>query len=742
MEFSDLFNLASDDYAVDLLHRVFGGVVEYVSGEGGSLDDGTLLTSLIALFNKACLLVALIVGSYTTYVMVFDTAADGQTFGNSADTKYTIIRVLVGAIAFVPLSGGMTFAQLILVWLTVQGSALGDVGWQRLAEGTLADQPVLESSEPLTETDFIIKRQFANALFALSNGELCRLEMNRLADLSGNTDAAVDRATSLSTSSVTRAGLFSGTTYKTRSRVIYYEDAGGAYGSADNLCGSIRYETEYPEAGTSGAGDFATRVGTAILLNRFNSVESAVNSELIPVAVQIASKVMNGERNRHEVETLMEDAVDDAFSTYMSGVNGGGLEDSDYAELHQALLDEVDDLGWPFALSWHRGITMAAQAANSSAAELEISSVPQNSLDQYFSGLGALLSGRSSGVNRGMFAKPIDDFGYLNQFSGYISELGSYQPSAVSTVTNSGDADKGKLLRSIYQSILELFNSTDGGMTAVYMDPMADIISVGKGVTVVGGGIMAVGGAAEVAGWAFGGPLTGSVVSAISDHLLYPVGWTLIVAGFVMISIIPAIPLIYFFSAVLSWLALCIESMFAIPLAVLTYFAPARDATLIGPWNKIILNLFGITLRPIFTIIGFVASLILMRIGLDFLFTLFAGFLGFMTAGGSWFSIIIAVGLIFMYLLTALILVMHASSMIIELGDAAMNWIGIGMSNIGKLDIGQRADATVRPVSGITGPIGGTTRKALGGGAGAARGRALKGANNFRQARLGKPEGD
>jgi conjugal transfer/type IV secretion protein DotA/TraY len=727
LEFSDLFNLASDDYAVDLLHQVFGGVIEYVSGEGGDLNDGTLLTSLIALFNKACLLVALLVGTYTTYVLVFDTAADGQAFGNSADTKYTIVRILLGAIAFVPLTGGLTVAQLTLAWLMVQGSALGDVGWRLVADGSLRAEPVLVSSEPITETDFVIRRQFSNALFALTNGELCRLEMNRLSDLSNNPSSAVDREDDLNVDTILRSGFINSTAYENRSRLIYYSDVGGSYGEADNLCGSVFYEAEYVSAGVNGSGDFATRVGAAVLLNRFNSTESAIYGDILPAASDIASKVFNGERNRTEIEILMADSVNDAFGTYMSGVSSGGLDDGDFDDLHQALLDEVDDLGWPFALSWHRGITMAAQATSSSAAQLEITSNPENSLDSYFSGLGALLSGRSSGVNRGMFAKPVDDFGYLSQFSGYIAELGTYQPNAVSVVTSSGGSDKGKLLRAVYQSILEMFNSTDGGMTAVYLDPMADIINIGEGVTMVGGGVMAAGVAVEGAGWVFGGVGVGQITSAISEHLFYPIGWTLIVAGFFMISIIPAIPLVYFFSAVLSWLALCIESMFAIPLAVLTYFAPAQSGSgLIGPWNKIILNLFGIALRPIFTIIGFVASLIIMRVGLDFLFTLFAGFLGFMTAGGSWFGIIIAVGLIFMYLMVALILVMHASSLIVELGDAAMNWIGIGMSNLGKLDIGQRTDATSRPVSSITGRagIGGASRLA-----GEQRRRALKGAS-------------
>ncbi len=92
------------------------------------MTDGTLLTDLISIFNTACLLLALIVGSYTTYMLIFDTAADGKTFGNQSDTKYTIVRILLGVVAFVPIQGGLTVAQFALIWLSVQGISLGRRG--------------------------------------------------------------------------------------------------------------------------------------------------------------------------------------------------------------------------------------------------------------------------------------------------------------------------------------------------------------------------------------------------------------------------------------------------------------------------------------------------------------------------------------------------------------------------------------------------------------------------------------
>lgn len=319
-----------------------------------------------------------------------------------------------------------------------------------------------------------------------------------------------------------------------------------------------------------------------------------------------------------------------------------------------------------------------------------------------------------------MFVKVVDDFSYLNQFNGYIQELGTYQPGATAQVTNGGDADGGGWLYALYQVILEVFTTTDGGATASYLDPMADVIAVGKQITTVGGSIMAAGAVVEVGSTLAGGVVGGAVGGYVADYLLYPVGWALLVAGFVLISIIPAIPLVYFFSAVLSWLLLCIEAMFAVPLSVLAYFAPARDGTLIGPANKIILTLFGIVLRPIFTIVGFIASLILMRIGMDFLFLLFSGFLGFMTAGGSWFTVIIMIGLIFMYIVTTLILIMHSSSLIVELGDAAMAGVGIVISNIGRLDLGSKATMAANPDGRVlrqVGQIAGATGRTTAGGA-------------------------
>lgn len=694
MDFSDLFSLSDNDYAVDLLARVFGGVVEFVSGEGGSLTDGTLLTSLISIFNTACLLLAMIIGSYTTYVLVFDTAADGTTFGNQSDTKYTIVRILTGAIAFVPIQGGLTIAQLALIWLSVQGSALGDVAWRTVADGALRDEPVLASGAPLSETDYLINQQFANALFALSHGELCQRQMNRLAVLAQRPAGTTQRVVDSTNYGVTRTGFLgiNSTDYTHLERQVYYSDEGGSYGSADNLCASVSHQVEYIAAADGeDSADFATRVGSGVLLNRYQAADDAITGDLLPTASQIADLIFAGERDREVIQLLMDNAVSSAFANYMAGITSGGLSDSEYEVLHSNLLDEVDTLGWPFALSWHRGITMAAYTSTGTAAELQIYTSFDNGINSYF---GGLLSRMTGSVDVAMFSKVNDDFGYLEQFEGFVIELGTYEPGATATVVNAGNSDTSGWFYRLYQVLLEVFKVTDGGDTAIYLDPMADVITVGKQISAVGGTMIAAGAVAD--GVSMFGVLAKGL-GYVAEYLLYPVGWALLIFGFVLIAIIPAIPLVYFFAAVLSWLLTVVEIMFAAPLAVLAYFGPARDGTLIGPAAGILTSILGVALRPLFIIVGFVASLIIMRIGMDFLFLLFSGFLGFMTAGGSWFTVIILVGLVCMYVLVTLYLVIMASSLITELGDRALSLAGMLTERANTLNLESNVVGTVAP---------------------------------------------
>lgn len=712
MDFTQLFEVADQDYAIQLLTRIFGDIVPFVMGDS-SVDpaNGTWLTDLIAIYNQAILLIALVIGSYTTYVMIFDTAADGTVFGSSSDTKYTILRALLGAIAFIPVSGGYTLAQLIVVWLFAQGSALGDVGWRSLANNTLSSEQVLSASTPLSTHDFMVRGQFSTAMYALTAGELCRYELNQIAENAARSNKTpINRKIYIDSDLIIGAdvGISFGTPVAMRKeeRQIYFSSDDESYGLSDNLCGSVAWNEIYNAAGASGSANFSTQVGSLLINARLDATDTAIFNNLVPAARSLANTVHNGSRDEEAFKTAFSKAVDAAFSSYMAG--GGALSNPQFQKLNSDLLSEMDELGWAMALSWHRGITMASIESHASLHDLEINSRVVQNAKRYFRGLGAWVNGRSSGIDRAAFSQLETNFAYLSQFEAFVIELGLPEKTAVTTAMNGGNANAEGIINIVYQTVLGWFSA--GGPQAAYIDPMSDIAGLGK--TLMGtGGVMVAGSnainpiTAGLAGASLGssvpgagtvaGGAAGFTLGGVLKNVLSSVGWLLIGSGFFLLSILPAIPMIYFFTAVISWLALVIESMFAIPLAVLAYFAPARESSLIGPWNKMLLNLFGILLRPIFTIVGFVASLVLMRVGIDFLYILFSGFLMFLSSGSGIWSAVVSVGLIISYVVAALVLILFCSSLITDLGDAAMHWIGVGMSQLGKMEIGQQVQSNL-----------------------------------------------
>ena len=270
-------------------------------------------------------------------------------------------------------------------------------------------------------------------------------------------------------------------------------------------------------------------------------------------------------------------------------------------------------------------------------------------------------------------------------------------------------------LGRLAELMIDAFSPRDG---EGYSDPMVDITEYGFGLMKVGGLMVGSGVVADVVGGIASftpARAAAPILDGLADHVLYPVGWTLLMAGFFVASILPMIPIVYFLAAVASWLILVLESVFAITLAVLSLFTPSRDGTLIGSWNKILLTIFGVFLRPLFTIIGLFAGMLLVAIVLDFSYDLFRSMVVMVAPTPSILNIFTMLGGVLVSVVVSFYIVLLGSQMITQIGDGAMNWLGIGLSAAGNsMSIGQQVQAR-------TGVEGGALPNRLGLQGGAAR---------------------
>lgn len=686
LDFDGLFTETPNDYALGLLERIFGGIVPFL--RGGEATAGTnLLSEMFFFFNMAMILMALVVLSYTLYRVVFDTAADGLTFGQQTDTRFTLLKVLGGAMALIPVSNGFSVIQVVMIWLMIQGSYLADTAWARTAEASLEGRSLLAPPSVLTMNDYIVQEEFADAFDALVLGHLCALNANDIKLTFDGTDPEAEdgsgdrrngpvvlRTVAPEPEEIT--GFFAALSDTERVQLshtmFFTENAGStAYSGRNNFCGGVEREQTLIVGGDD-YSSFRDGVINTQKLTRFNTYIEVMDS-LAGAAGDLAYEIFQGERSVPVIASATRAAVTSATTDYISGIASTNTVSSEDLEAVQAeLLERAVEFGWAFAPSWQRGVAMAGSAQGNAMADFEIESTRQSEIDDHLS-----RGQRRSDMGRSMLALAEDDENTWDLMESTVRNLGEAgSPDDFNPLASGDDTDDGGLANWIYGHLLSWFavGGSPAVETAIYTDPMVDITNYGENLMLVGGGLVGGGYGAE---YIFDSEATGTFLKGI--------GWGFFVAGFVTATIIPLIPFVYFYSAVIAWFMLVVEAMFAVPLAVISLFAPSQaGAPLLGSWNKVILSLFGIFLRPIFTVIGLIFSMMIIAVALGFLYDLFYGMMSFMSPGGSVADFASIFGFIFVFLIATLYTVLLGSSLITELGDGAMGWLNIGISSLGQ----------------------------------------------------------
>ena len=732
MEFDELFvpTGLNEDYATGILTRLFGSIVPQLHGgydpDTVSIVGGNWLETIFVVFNTFLLLGMLVVLSYTIYAMIFDTAADGKTFGQNADTKYTVLRSVLGVIGFVPVVGGYSLAQVGLLWLVLQGSALADTTWRRGADEMLAGTPLVSgtiSTVPPAQAARI--RQFGEVFDTLVTGHLCGINANSiartLAGTTGVTPAQVSTQgssggpiqeirTPVQIETSEEWSLLSGNvaTGLMQAHVTFGEGAGGAsYGGRNVYCGSVLVTDSY-SGNVSSSGDLQTGFLQARAQRQFEHFANTVLPNLSNRAHAVAMSIYQGERDQQSLLIPSRAAVYEAVASYasVSGESVTGLDESStIATVHEELMGQVTLQGWMLAPVWQRGVAQTVGNLEMPGDSMQLAAVRENRITDFLSGQGYSTDrGTTYDLLTGANARQ-DTW---DEISGAVRALPPPDAAVPQTMALGGTPDvSDQVAQGLYTTVLDLFSpvasATDAG--DAFVDPMLQVQRQGQILAAGGGGALALGTTVNIAnnsilgrasGFIFG---TSDVLDGVAGSLV-SVGTTMILSGMVMMIILPLIPMFYFYTAILNWLFQIVELMFALPLAILQLFTPSRDATLIGNFSQVILAIFSVFLRPFFMIIGLILTMMLLAVALTYLHELFTSLVFFIYPGGTGAGGLAGatsvgaaanaaygmMGLIKMlfflgiYLLMAFLTVLYGSQLISEFGDFAMQLIGAGVN--------------------------------------------------------------
>jgi len=178
--------------------------------------------------------------------------------------------------------------------------------------------------------------------------------------------------------------------------------------------------------------------------------------------------------------------------------------------------------------------------------------------------------------------------------------------------------DYGTGTRLGHSPFLETINLLFGSQAMFDMidnpdvNPLAQLSALGKGMmdsTIIN---IAGGQAGSFLAKVLGGQTTASgQLVGIGSSFMKNIGYTALVISFILYYILPLLPFIYFFFAVMGWVKSIFEAIVAMPLWALSHIVQWDGEGMAGPAAKngymLLLEIF---LRPIMILLGLVASVI------------------------------------------------------------------------------------------------------------------------------------
>lgn len=178
-----------------------------------------------------------------------------------------------------------------------------------------------------------------------------------------------------------------------------------------------------------------------------------------------------------------------------------------------------------------------------------------------------------------------------------------------------GDVEK-EVVYNFFMDAMNMILGTDGifdirGVN-VHTHPLVQLIMIGKGLVEstirnlsVATGFSFMGGIAKVASGS-----NSSLFSAISGFI-FSTSFFGLTAGIVLFYVVPFLPFIYFFFAVASWVKTIFEAMVGVPLWALAHLRLDGEGLPGDAASNGYFLIFEIGLRPILTIVGLVAAIVI-----------------------------------------------------------------------------------------------------------------------------------
>lgn len=631
------------DIAFELMDRVFGVPGFFNSCVALQIPCGnqaatpfpsafhTALQGLFQYYSVGLLIVAVIIFLYYFFVVIAETAQTGTPFGRRFSHIWAPIRLVVALGLLIPLNYGLNAGQYIVLGSAKLGSGFATNGWllfnTSLSNGlgveddSLYGRPKIPDVWPLAK--FMLFASTCKAAYAVQGVDEIKPYLVKAGGLTTN-HTEITLGTSYDD-----ALAF----YNEGNVVVRFGQEGhpNETGSVKPYCGEVTIQTTVATNEGPLAGAYAVQAAyfdlvtkhlwsygppvTAIGVDDFaNAFTHNAWPDKVPCTVPVSSAAAGLTCDNLGAAFLRE------YATNVRGIFRGEVDNARVAMINGADLavpNESLERGWAMAGTWYNKIAEMNGAFFGAVGTtplptllplpMQIVQDSRRGQDQNLGGLKDLCTPSQSG------GTPVTTSSNEDSVANVLNLACDLLANDSTFALHDYAVEKGNFFETIIGLVFGaegLFSLTENSD----VHPLAQLVGLGKGImdatirNLFTASVFSAGGGAVSAVKEF---QSGGAMMATASKVLVSITTITLTLGFILYYVLPFLPFMYFFFAVGTWVKTVFEAMVGVPLWALGHLRidghglPGESA--VGGYYMIL----EIFLRPILTVFGLIAGLII-----------------------------------------------------------------------------------------------------------------------------------
>lgn len=669
----NLFRLADNDRSMQYLFQIFGSMGGVLYGKSSTGDisgaSATPLGSLFNTFNSIVLAIAALIVIYVTVVGVMKTAHEGEMMGKHWSSLWIPIRMVMGIASLIPISGGYSALQIVMMWVIVQGIGAADVLWNTFLQ-------YVQTAGSVNAKITVPAVGINSSISSLYQGLVCDATFR---ESRKNPDTLTNSAGYYCSTQSDATFCGKQNTFSTDPNVNTYQmGPGGA-------CGTLTYCNQSAACNGSSATTSTNSIGCIICKKQVEALDTVINTTLMPLAAKFAQSDYeyrdfyynnnpaggpgwirdycstqgisgaqccvqgspNCKTDSNPFASYLPNDSSNSQNPPNATVNNLYLKyailpltnntdfvkaSSDYYSAQiQASVDEflnnisaqaasgsklsgnlkfAQDAGWIMAGSFY--YLIGRENKNNLQASIpSLSMQGASDLSQ-----GAYKTFRTNYNAAGVLAQQAVQQSSTSSSGGGSSGGGAAAPqeigggtAAINDAVNSASKAFTDNLNSVANGVNPLVQMQNAGYTMLFIAQILFLVFL---VVTLALGVLS-GFSAFVLGTGITNPLmTGTpLLYMVLIPAFFALLGLLVVVGGLMGVYVPLIPYIIFTVGAIGWFLSVLEAMVAGPLVALGILSPSGHHEILGKAEPALMLLFNIFLRPGLMIFGLVASMLL-----------------------------------------------------------------------------------------------------------------------------------